>query len=304
MVARSRNIKHGFFTDDELAEIAPLGRLLFIGLWTLADYKGDVEWRARRIKAQILPYDECDVEALAIHLDQSRFIRFYSCGGRTYINITNFGKHQNPHKNERDKGSEIPAYSEEARQAPDLQGIAIKPDKIARATEKTQTAPADSCSLIPDSCSLIPEPRVSSKLDDAQEIVEYLNQVAGSNYQAVESNTKLIVARFAEGRTVAELKAVIDRQNALWPLGDPQRKYLRPATVFNAEKFNQYFGQLGQAIVERQHGSDTRSNSKLSGVDAVSAAISQRAASREQTVPRPGHRRAPDPCGAVVEAPQ
>ena len=64
-MARSRNIKPAFFLNDDLAEKnCALGRLLFIGLWTLADYRGNLEWRAGKIKAQLLPYDSCDVNSL------------------------------------------------------------------------------------------------------------------------------------------------------------------------------------------------------------------------------------------------
>ena len=57
-MARARNIKPALFTNDTLAENDALGRLLFIGLWTIADFKGDVEWRPKRVKAQVLPYDD------------------------------------------------------------------------------------------------------------------------------------------------------------------------------------------------------------------------------------------------------
>ena len=154
---RSRNIKYSFFTNDELAENDALGRLLFIGLWTLSDCNGNIEWRPKRIKAELLPYDNCDVEALAINLDKSGFIRFYSVQGKEFVNIVNFLKHQNPHKNERVKGSEIPVYSEEARQVLDLKGLAINPDKIESDPDSNGTARADSCSLNPDSCSLNPD---------------------------------------------------------------------------------------------------------------------------------------------------
>ena len=90
---------------------------------------------------------------------------------------------------------------------------------------------------------------MSSKLDAANEVIGYLNLKSGAQYQPVESNTKFILARFAEGRTVADIKSVIDRQCLEWPPGHTQNKYLRPATLFNAEKFNQYFGQLGQPIL-------------------------------------------------------
>jgi len=156
---RSRNIKYSFFTNDELAEHDPLERLFFIGLWTIADHKGDIEWRPKRIKAQILPYDNCNLEEIAINLDKSGFIRTYSCNGQAYINITNFLKHQNPHKNERDKGSDIPAFAEDAAQVIDSKRVTINRDKIESAPDKNGSDPADSCSLIPDSLLLIPDSR-------------------------------------------------------------------------------------------------------------------------------------------------
>ena len=156
-MARARNIKPAFFNNDLLAEIDPIGRLLFIGLWTIADFKGDIEWREKKIKAQVLPYDNCDVKNIAINLDNLGFIRFYSDSDTTYINITNFSKHQNPHKNEREKGSDIPEYTELMRQAIDLKGLAINPDKSRLNQDEDGTTPADSLILIPDPCSLIPE---------------------------------------------------------------------------------------------------------------------------------------------------
>lgn len=156
-MARARNIKPAFFNNDLLAEIDPIGRLLFIGLWTIADFKGDIEWREKKIKAQVLPYDNCDVKDIAINLDKLGFIRFYSDSDLTYINITNFSKHQNPHKNEREKGSDIPAYTDLMRQAIDLKGLTINPDKSRLNQDEDGTNPADSLILIPDPCSLIPE---------------------------------------------------------------------------------------------------------------------------------------------------
>lgn len=156
-MARSRNIKPSFFTNDLLAENDPLGRLLFVGLWTIADCNGNLEWRPRRVKAQILPYDDCDVESLAINLDKSGFIRFYSVGGLTYINIPTFSDHQNPHKNEREKGSETPDYSDGARQAVDIKGLTINRDKSRVESECSDTNRADSLLLIPDSLNPIPD---------------------------------------------------------------------------------------------------------------------------------------------------
>ncbi len=40
-------IKPGFFANDDLAECEPLARLLFIGLWTIADSRGVLEHKLR-----------------------------------------------------------------------------------------------------------------------------------------------------------------------------------------------------------------------------------------------------------------
>ncbi len=197
-MARARNIKPAFFSNDTLADIEPLGRLFFIGLWTIADYQGNIEWRDRRLKAQILPYDECDVKSIAINLDKSGFIRFYSDGDNIFLNITNFLVHQNPHKNERDKGSSIPEFSEEGRQVIDFKGLTINRDKSGLDQDENGSDPADS--LIPYPESLIPRTAEPTKVvqqntntktskrfvkPTPQELIEYFNS-KGSNQDQAE----------------------------------------------------------------------------------------------------------------------
>jgi len=137
-----------------MAENGPLGRILFLGLTTIADFRGNVEWRPKRIKIQLLPYDDCNPDSLAINLDKSGFVRFYSDGMRMYLNIVNFAKHQNPHKNEREAGSEIPEFSDDMRKLVDLNTLAISRDLSGSNREQDGTAPA--VSLIPYPYSLIP----------------------------------------------------------------------------------------------------------------------------------------------------
>jgi hypothetical protein len=193
-MARSRNIKPAFFLNDDLAEKnCALGRLLFIGLWTLADYRGNLEWRSGKVKAQILPYDECDINKIAINLDKSGFIRFYSDGDRIFANIVNFVKHQNPHKNEKQAGSDIPEFNESMRQVVDLKELTINRDLSRLKPEQDGTNPADSLLLIPDSLLLIPscgETEVSPNLNkflppSKQEVWAYMFEIGkGSELEA------------------------------------------------------------------------------------------------------------------------
>jgi len=89
-----------------------------------------------------------------------------------------------------------------------------------------------------------------STRSEIDEILDYLNSKTGKKFRPVESNRKFIRARIAEGHTVEDIKAVVDRMVAQW-LDDPKMaQYLRPATLFNAEKFNQYVGELDAPLPE------------------------------------------------------
>ena len=102
-----RTLKPSFFLNDVLAEIPPLGRLLFQGLWCIADREGRLEDRPARIKAEVLPYDDANVDSLLNELARRGFITRYAVGIARYIQINAFTKHQNPHLKE--AASTIPA---------------------------------------------------------------------------------------------------------------------------------------------------------------------------------------------------
>ena len=106
-MARARLIKPGFFTNEELCELAPLTRLLFAGLWTIADRLGRLEDRPKRIQAQVLPYDKANVERMLGDLAKAGFIERYESGGDRYIQVLAFAKHQHVHQ--REPASSIPA---------------------------------------------------------------------------------------------------------------------------------------------------------------------------------------------------
>lgn len=106
-MARIRTIKPQFFTNERLAVLDPYARLLFIGLWTLADREGRLEDRPLRIKAEVFPYENIDVKALLDALEAAEFIVRYTVGKLAAIQVINFTRHQNPHI--REAASTIPA---------------------------------------------------------------------------------------------------------------------------------------------------------------------------------------------------
>ena len=106
-MARTRSLKPSFFKNEHLAECEPMARLLFAGLWTLADSQGRLECRPLRIKAELFPYDNCDIVALLGQLEARGFVVAYRSGEQTYIEIPTFTEHQRCHPSEQPNG--IPA---------------------------------------------------------------------------------------------------------------------------------------------------------------------------------------------------
>lgn len=99
-MARARNIKPSFFKNEQLVELGFDRRLLFIGLWTLADREGRLEDRPKRIKMEIFPADDVNVEKALVDLHASGFILRYEVNGGRYIEVLKFLKHQTPHYKE------------------------------------------------------------------------------------------------------------------------------------------------------------------------------------------------------------
>lgn len=105
-MARARNLKPGFFRNADLVELPFEARLMFAGLWTIADREGRLEDRPKQIKMEIFPADTIDCDVLLNMLQASEMIERYIVGNKAYIQVVNFSRHQNPHRDE--KPSVIP----------------------------------------------------------------------------------------------------------------------------------------------------------------------------------------------------
>jgi uncharacterized phage protein (TIGR02220 family) len=91
--------------------------------------------------------------------------------------------------------------------------------------------------------------QAASYLSQAADILSFLNDKAKRNYRPEDPNINLIVGRLKSGATVDDCRAVIARKFRDWS-GTEMQKYLRPATLFNAMKFEQYLGEC--VVVEEE----------------------------------------------------
>lgn len=139
---RARNIKPALYKDEDLATLPRDTRYLFPGLWMLADCEGRLEDRPKMIKVEIYPYDE-DIGAASIHLmlqqlHDKGIITRYSVDGCNFIQVNNFKKHQNPHKQEREKGSCIPPAPKPEVVPVNSESVPIKTEAVPLKTEVVQ----------------------------------------------------------------------------------------------------------------------------------------------------------------------
>lgn len=118
-MSRKRMVDPDFFLDEEISEISPLARLLYIGLWTVCDDNyATLPYREQWIKVQVLPYEsKADVgELLKELIGIGKIIPFNGEDGARYLWIKNFMKHQRIDKPSKPK---YPEYKDTLRVLPE-----------------------------------------------------------------------------------------------------------------------------------------------------------------------------------------
>lgn len=86
-----------------------------------------------------------------------------------------------------------------------------------------------------------------------KEVIDYLNQKAGTKYRSTTAATKRLVgARLKEGFTVDDCKKVIDNKVADWLNDEKMKNYLRPNTLFQASKFESYLNETPKKSWQQQ----------------------------------------------------
>lgn len=247
-MARARSIKPGFFKNEKLAELPMAARLLFAGLWTIADRSGRLEDRPKRIKAEVFPYENQSVPKLLAALSESGFIERYSLNGCDYIAIPTWDRHQNPHKNE--VKSTIPA-----------------PEQHCAASDKIGTTPADS--LNPEPLTLNSESgatpiRAAARLP----LDEWVERLYGRHPKKrgkplVEAACVAILNKCrAAGRDALALFQQIDRIHAPWCASEDwtkeNAKYCPQLAVWLSDE-GWTAGPPARASPATDHGPDTPS---------------------------------------------
>jgi hypothetical protein len=90
-MARIRSIKPEFWTSEQVMDLSPNARLLFIGLWNFCDDAGIHPASLKRLKAEVMPADDVRSEDVRRMIDECinvGLVREYEIDGERYWAVT------------------------------------------------------------------------------------------------------------------------------------------------------------------------------------------------------------------------
>ena len=107
------------------------------------------------------------------------------------------------------------------------------------------------------------------KEQQIKEVVEYLNLKANRNYRPGTTKTKSLISSRLKDYTVEDLKAVIDFKVGEWLENEKMNKYLRPETLFNETKFENYINELPSQATKKSSQSYLEDNDVELSLDDI-----------------------------------
>ena len=225
---RIRSLKPEHRQHRKIGPLAHVTYRLWIGMLLEADDEGRLVCDAEQLRVTIFGYHpsvrRTVVEGSLRELEGVGLIRLYVAAGVRYACFPSWHDHQ---KIDRKQPSKLPLCDDSTNDRRTLDDSSrtlvtdLDLDLDRKGSDQTlvgQTAPD-------------------------REILDWLNRKTGKTFRPVEANLTLIRARLASGVQPWQLKAIVSRKTQEWR-GTDQAKYLRPATLFNKTKCEQYLGEL------------------------------------------------------------
>ena len=110
-------IDPNIWQSEDFSKLSTLGKLVFIGLFSLADDEGRGRSNPVYLKSTLFPYEEgirsADIDKTLSEISSNMSVIFYSCDGSSYYSLYNWNTWQ---KIDRPTESKIPEYDKETMQ--------------------------------------------------------------------------------------------------------------------------------------------------------------------------------------------
>lgn len=238
---RIRSIKPEALQHRKVGRLSDRAFRLWVAMITLADDEGRLIADADHLRFMTWGYHPKVTTAMVVNalteIERQGLIRLYHRDGTGYADFPSWGDHQRIHK-DHFSPSKIPKYLECGTgtvpvQDPDGTCTGLIPlDRIGSDRNGSETTLSGT--VAPDRAQFRAQ---------AREILHFLNEKTGRTFRDEPVNLDLIEARLKSGATLANCRGVIARKVREWQGNPDMAKYLRPSTLFNRTKFEQYLGE-------------------------------------------------------------
>lgn len=243
----TRIIRDGILTSERVNALSERAELFYRRLMSVVDDYGRFSANLTLLRASCYPLklDCIKEDSIKKHLAEAAdagLIVLYMVAGKAYLEIQDFGQRIQS----KSKYPEPPDDNQGSQGTP----VEERGSTVNHGEPRNKTAlvvvedEVKALSGSPDT-----PPREADGKADAREVLAYLNSKTGKAYRPVPANLDLITARIRDGTSVAQLKTVIDVKAAQWVSDRKMAQYLRPSTLFNRTKFEQYLGQVADGAV-------------------------------------------------------
>lgn len=116
-MARKRMIDPNIWQSEDFSRLSTLAKLVFIGLFSLADDEGRGRCNPVYLKSTLFPYEEsirsADIDKTLSEISSNMSVIFYSCDGSSYYSLYNWNIWQ---KIDRPSQSKVAEYDEKTMQ--------------------------------------------------------------------------------------------------------------------------------------------------------------------------------------------
>ena len=114
-MARKRMIDPNIWQSEDFSRLSTLGKLVFIGLFSLADDEGKGRCNPVYLKSTLFPYEEnirsADIDKTLSEIGSNMSVVLYSCDGSSYYWLYNWDNWQ---KIDKPSASKIPDFDEKS----------------------------------------------------------------------------------------------------------------------------------------------------------------------------------------------
>lgn len=137
-MARIRNIKPDFWTDEKLVELDPWERLLFIGIWNFVDDEGYMPYSPKRIKMQVFPGDSLEISRGLQNLISIGSLTLYDSEAGQILKVTNWSKHQKVSNPSPSKYRDIDLAPTDGKPRKHAESVVQIPESTLKSTEDSR----------------------------------------------------------------------------------------------------------------------------------------------------------------------